>query len=202
MDRKHVPTTHSEARDALKGRPSRTICNNTSLVDLGREGIGLRLHGTHVVILRLDDSLVLNSGGWQTVTTKDRINRVIRAHGWNLYADRRVWYVENRDGRRFEFEDGFTILPPAREHSRPDHCTHPERDICDCDWCRFLRSKPQVRVENHGTIWLVRPLVEPALAWLSEHTDGTWLGNALAVEHRYVGDLVFGLRNAGFQVAA
>lgn len=58
------------------------------------------------------------------------------------------------------------------------------------------------RVENHGTIVLVRPLTEPALDWLSEHTDGTWFGNALAVEHRYVSDLVAGLRDAGFAVEA
>ena len=66
------------------------------------------------------------------------------------------------------------------------------------------RRKPRTdaRVENHGTIFLVRPLTESALGWLTEHTDGTWFGNALAVEHRYVSDLVVGLRDAGFNVEA
>ena len=60
------------------------------------------------------------------------------------------------------------------------------------------------RVEGHGTVYLVRPLTRSALAWLTEHTaeDAQWLGNGLAVEHRYVADLVAGLREHGFTVEA
>ncbi len=112
MNRKQIPTTYTEAREALKGRASRTIANNTFLARDG-EDIALYLHRTPVVTFKADGSIVLNTGGWHTVTTKDRLNRVARAHGWNLYADKRVWYVAHRSGAKFEFEDGFTIPPPA-----------------------------------------------------------------------------------------
>jgi hypothetical protein len=58
------------------------------------------------------------------------------------------------------------------------------------------------RVEDHGTVHLVRPLSEAALDWLEEHTGGAWFGGALVVEHRYVADLVAGMRDAGFVVEA
>jgi hypothetical protein len=54
------------------------------------------------------------------------------------------------------------------------------------------------RLENHGSVWLVRPLNGEAQEWLEEHTDGMWFGNALAVEPRYVDGLVFGLESDGF----
>ncbi len=113
MNRKQIPTTYAEAREVLKGRASRNITNNTFLARDG-EQIALYLHRTPVVTFKAHGSIVLNTGGWRTVTTKDRIARVIRAHGWNLYAVKRVWYVAHRSGAEFEYEDGFTI-PPARE---------------------------------------------------------------------------------------
>lgn len=179
VDRKSIPTTYTEARETLAGRDSRTIANNTRLVDIGGHGIGLRLHSTCVVTFRPDGSLVLNTGGWQTVTTKDRINRVIRAQGWSLFAKARTWYIARRGHGAVAFEDGFTI--------RADQAREPEQDA---------------RVENHGTICLVRPLSDCALAWLTAHTNESWFGSALTVEHRYVADLVAGPRDAGFIVEA
>lgn len=57
--------------------------------------------------------------------------------------------------------------------------------------------------ENHGSIWLVRPQNEEARQHLEDHTaeDAQWLGNALAVEHRYVPGLAEGLNNEGYSVA-
>ncbi len=35
-------------------------------------------------------------------------------------------------------------------NTREQHCTHPECDFCDCDWCRFLRAyvAPDFAPEN------------------------------------------------------
>jgi hypothetical protein len=54
--------------------------------------------------------------------------------------------------------------------------------------------------ENHGSLFLVRPHNDAAEAWLVEHTDGQWLGGALAVEHRYAAGLAEGLIDDGFTV--
>ena len=54
------------------------------------------------------------------------------------------------------------------------------------------------RIENHGTLMLVRPLVDNVTEWLDQHTDGQWFGGALVVEPRYVEALVEGMREEGF----
>jgi hypothetical protein len=54
-----------------------------------------------------------------------------------------------------------------------------------------------ISVENYGTIMLVRPLTDETREWLKEHTDGTWWGGALAVEPRYVDDLLVGMAEDG-----
>jgi hypothetical protein len=59
-----------------------------------------------------------------------------------------------------------------------------------------------VTVENHGTIALLRPHTEAADAWFADHIgdDAQWFGNALAVEPRFVGDIIDGLADDGLAV--
>lgn len=57
-------------------------------------------------------------------------------------------------------------------------------------------------VENHGTIWMFQPMNDQAAKNLKEGVDeaAIWMGTALAVEHRYGGDLVEQLRAEGWRV--
>ena len=50
------------------------------------------------------------------------------------------------------------------------------------------------------SIYLIIPLTEQCKVWLSENVseDAMYLGHSLAVEHRYVENLVMGLRENGF----
>lgn len=62
---------------------------------------------------------------------------------------------------------------------------------------------PDFQVENHGTIFLFRPLSDVAREWVSEHLPDdaqTW-GDAVVVEHRYIADIVDGAVNDGLEVA-
>lgn len=61
---------------------------------------------------------------------------------------------------------------------------------------------PDYSVENHGSIFLFRchnPEAEKNLRDNVEDTAG-WMGNALAVEHRYAFDLAAQLREEGWVV--
>lgn len=177
MHRKSIPTTYGEARAMLKGRSSRKIANNTTLIDQSEGVIGLRLHSTVVVVFDDSGHIILNTGGYRTTTTKDRLNRVARAHGYSVFAKDFDWFVQKRGEEPIPFEDGFTI--PAPEPVGTD-----------------------ARVENHGSVLLVRPLTDTAREWLKTNTDGTWFGGALAVEPRYACNLVAGMREQGFSVEA
>lgn len=56
------------------------------------------------------------------------------------------------------------------------------------------------QIENHGSLYLVRPTSDEAREHLKEHTDGQWFAGALAVEPRYLVDLVAHLHDDGYTV--
>lgn len=33
---------------------------------------------------------------------------------------------------------------------REDHCTHPEQEWCDCDWCRLVRADQAKRERKNA----------------------------------------------------
>jgi hypothetical protein len=71
----------------------------------------IRYHQTDVVSFT-DDVVVLRSGGWETVTTKLRMNQAARQFnlGFTVYAKRRTWYVHFlADESKREFSDGMEI---------------------------------------------------------------------------------------------
>lgn len=57
-------------------------------------------------------------------------------------------------------------------------------------------------IENHGTIFLVVPQTTEAQDNLREHAQegAQFFGRALAVEHRYIGDLAAQLAAEGWEV--
>jgi len=59
-----------------------------------------------------------------------------------------------------------------------------------------------IRVENHGTIFILRPYTPVGADWLEEHLDPVayQFSDAPVVEHRYVADIVAGAREAGLVV--
>jgi hypothetical protein len=57
------------------------------------------------------------------------------------------------------------------------------------------------RVENHGSLVLVFPITQDAKDWLDENVRGEqqWFGSGLAVEPRYIADLIAGMYEAGLE---
>jgi len=57
-------------------------------------------------------------------------------------------------------------------------------------------------VEDHGSIFLVRPLSDSAKEWINENIgyDAHFLGTALVVEHRYITNIIEGMAKAGLEI--
>lgn len=58
-----------------------------------------------------------------------------------------------------------------------------------------------VRVENHGSIFLFHSLTDTGTEWMEQHvSEPTWFGHALAVEHRCAADLAQAMLDDGLGV--
>ncbi|GAG32518.1 unnamed protein product, partial [marine sediment metagenome] len=77
----------------------RPIANNTRLIQITDSTIGIKLHNTFIVkyydnshldCIDYGDLMQFDTGGWKTVTTKERINRFAPISIW---TERHVWYI-------------------------------------------------------------------------------------------------------------
>lgn len=75
-------------------------------------GYALRYHQTDVVTAYPDGSVKLDSGGWRTPTTKERINRYLPT-GYVLYQKNNKWWISTPHGE-IAFKDGM-VINPAQE---------------------------------------------------------------------------------------
>jgi hypothetical protein len=65
-------------------------------------------------------------------------------------------------------------------------------------------TKPDFLVEDHGSIFLLSPQTDPARTWIDEHISREGFQPywpTVVVEHRYISDIVEGIRNDGLAVA-
>ena len=70
-------------------------------------------HDTQIVRFN-DDEIILNSGGWQTKTTKSRMNKVSDAFqlGFRVSQRHGEWFVDyfaNEIGDTYSFNDGMIL---------------------------------------------------------------------------------------------
>lgn len=99
----HSKTANYWREYIAKGRSKieRKIENNTYVRTI-ENGVAIKLHTTDVVTILENGHQILNSGGWLSVTTKDRINSYSNA---GISQRKGVWYM----GDGSLFYDGMTI---------------------------------------------------------------------------------------------
>ena len=99
--------TYEEARKLLAKRPTKKLARNTYL----REEYGnmvVKFWDTDIVAIDPQDTYTLHTGGYLTVTTKDRLNSLTPAR---IHADKGLWYIyegRNWDNRKL-FAEGVRI---------------------------------------------------------------------------------------------
>lgn len=93
--------TYKDAALLLGNKPKRKLGNNTYLVRHAEDALGVKLHETIVVYIFKSGVYQYDSGGWQTVTTKYRINEYgpVKIHQKN-----NIWYIGD-----YIFADGVRV---------------------------------------------------------------------------------------------
>jgi hypothetical protein len=102
--------TYAEANTILGNKDRKVLGNNTALERRDNGTIAVRLHNTDVVVFHPDYRVVLNSGGFKTKTTKDRLNSY---SGHRVYVRKGVWLVDGiwcADNPPCVFHDGITFV--------------------------------------------------------------------------------------------
>lgn len=99
---------YQTANAMLTGRckERRKIGNNTYLIRRGKE-IAIRLHQTDIITLTDENEIIVNTGGWHTVTTKARLNEYLPI---GIYQKSGEWFWHHGD----KFRDGDKITLEGR----------------------------------------------------------------------------------------
>lgn len=96
----------------LNGRNRRKYAPNTYFERISENVIGVKFHQTFIVSMHKDGTLTLNSGGWNTMTTRKRINDVLstlfKGRLARVESTRHFMYYRGPTGP-IEFLDGMVI---------------------------------------------------------------------------------------------
>jgi hypothetical protein len=129
---KATVTSFEQAERFLAGgrsKTSRNLANNTYVERRDEDTVAIRLHATDVVTFHRDGRIVLNTGGWRTVTTKDRL---CNALSWpvQIFSIKGQWRLKVSNsfevGTSVPFADGITIQSDGEGGYRPVEGTYPD----------------------------------------------------------------------------
>lgn len=113
-----------EAAAFLGTKDEKKLAHNTYIYWIDENHIGVVLHNTRIVTFSRDGDITLNSGGYQTVTTKARINALLPV-GYRLWQDRHQWYIRHEDWPYpMEFTDNMVVHESGRPPFHP-HAINP-----------------------------------------------------------------------------
>ena len=184
-------TTKRESLVSIECNTSSVIGNNTFeyMRDNGERVI--RLHMTDILTFAPDGTITFNSGGWQTVTTKARMNEY--ADPVYISQEKRIWYAsvgrgdwETYKERRVPYKEGMTYHPDRgfegvgsvksseilrkRVNRYAQMCVDkmplPMPDSSDCMYCLmrnagFESGKDTTHLEQH----MLENYAVPSLVW-------------------------------------
>jgi hypothetical protein len=101
-----LQTTRALARlthDDLTAYVGRKLAHKTYIEQGDEARIGVRFHSTRILTFHPEGTFTVNTGGYRTVTTKQRLNALL-PKGYRIYSERYVWMIGTPEGV-FEFED-------------------------------------------------------------------------------------------------
>ena len=93
---------------AIRNRSSFSSSNTTVSINSDNTA-EVRLHGNHIATIT-DDSVILFDGGWQSNTTKSRLNAILHefAYGVGVFQKNWEWFVCNNN-KTEDFTNGMEI---------------------------------------------------------------------------------------------
>ena len=102
----------------LNGRDKRKYSRNTYFERINDTSIGVKLHSTFIVVIHNNDTIELNTGGWETWTTRNRINKILGflfgPEAPRVYTTKDFMHLWEPKRRPIEFFDGMILNDSGR----------------------------------------------------------------------------------------
>jgi hypothetical protein len=189
-------------------KTARKIGNNTLRYQLTDGSWCIQLHDTVIVRQYPDGDVELNSGGWQTVTTKSRMNEYMDIPGMSVWQTKGQWFVGNWNGTSVPYHDGILVKPDGTIVGQDDAEAQAQQESELLKKIqKFMRAMSK-HIDKHGI-----PLPNNGDCWfclMKETSTGKPLGDCGGgdtehllshVEERYIhGSLIVNaLEWAGYQ---
>ena len=178
----------------FNGEKRKKLSNHTYLLQDG-EDYCVKLHDTIIIRIRPDNSIILNSNGWQTPTTKERINNFTPT-GIGISQQDKVWYLD--DGN--EFFDGIIIASDGTVINPLPKSTTAELDKKRKRLSKMINAyikgfwmavkAGQIEYPNGGDCWHCCMRTEDGKTWGDSFNDMSHLVSHLE-EHYYVSSLLY-----------
>lgn len=173
---------YESAINLLKGRERKKLCNNTYAHKEG-ENVVIRLHG-HGIIIYTPDNVILDSCGWKTNTTKDRLNtyspiRINQLKGF--------WYtfqgLDFYDGITFDYQGNIVSINP-----NPDKKQENQRILkLISAYCREVKKLDKLPLPDNGDCWVCAGIMGEKSSCLLSHLEEKYIHGSLilnALKHR------------------
>ena len=102
----------TEMNNAVRNKIAWSKSNTCTTFDSKIENCYVYLHGNHIATYNYEDKeLTLFDGGWQSNTTKSRLNALCNelATGFSVFQKNWDWYVSDFQKTVVDFTDGITV---------------------------------------------------------------------------------------------
>jgi hypothetical protein len=182
---------------------SRLIDHNTVEYERANGERVIRLHLTDIVTYRTDGTVVLNTGGWNTITTRDRINKQLEetCPGWRMWSEQNEpylgkgwWHDENR--KVYHFHDGIVI---SVRRVKCDGKIYDKEQVKKAKaWQRKCKqyaktftlklSRGEINPPGPGDCWMCSMVSDKGVAWGESGHDDHVYGHV--IEKYYVPSMV------------
>jgi len=98
----------SQMNAAIRSRSSFSSANTSVVID-DNNAAYVYLHGNHIATID-DNNVTLFDGGWQSNTTKSRLNAILQefAYGVGVFQKQWEWFVCNQN-KTVDFTNGMQI---------------------------------------------------------------------------------------------
>ena len=96
--------------NAVRNKIAWSKGNSCTTFDNTIENCFVYLHGNHIATV-MNDTMLLFDGGWQSNTTKSRLNALCNefATGFGIFQKNWEWFVSDFQNTVVDFTDGITV---------------------------------------------------------------------------------------------